>query len=80
MTTYFRRAVSALSGLPVVTVDFDSMPEDPLRQVKLLAEGLSAVGVELDGDIESATASHQRPIGSNRQARPGLGRQRWTPR
>lgn len=71
---YVRRAVAAVSGLPVVVVDFDSMTEDPPRHVKLLAEGLSAVGVELGGDIESATASLQRPTGSKRQAGRGLGR------
>lgn len=71
---YVRKAVAAAAGLPVVVVDFDSMAEDPARHVKLLAEGLSAVGVELDGEIESATASLQRPAGSRRPAGRGAGR------
>jgi hypothetical protein len=58
---YNRRAVAASSGLPVVTVDFDSMLEDPLHQVKLLSEGLSSVGVRLNGDIDNASASVHRP-------------------
>ena len=68
---YNRRAVSALSGLPVVTVDFDSMLEDPLRQVKLLSQGLSAVGVELNGEIDAAAASVHPPGDPNRPARSG---------
>ncbi len=62
---YNRRAVSASSGLPVVTVDFDALGEDPLGQVKLLSEGLCSVGVQLNGEIDTAAASVHRP------ARPG---------
>jgi hypothetical protein len=59
--------------LPVVTVDFDSMLEDPLHQVKLLSEGLSSVGVELNGEIETAAASLHRPAGAGRPAGPDPG-------
>jgi hypothetical protein len=69
---YNRRAAAALSGLPVVTVDFDSMLEDPLHQVKLLAEGLSSVGVQVNGEIAAAAASVHRPAGARRPA--GAGR------
>jgi hypothetical protein len=65
---YNRRAVAAMSGLPVVTVDFDSMMEDPLNQVKFLAEGLSSVGVQLKGEIDTAAASLHRPTGAGRPA------------
>jgi hypothetical protein len=65
---YNRRAVTSLSGLPVVTVDFDSMQADPLNQVKLLSEGLSSVGVQLNGEIEAAAASLHRPAGAGRPA------------
>jgi hypothetical protein len=70
---YNRRAVAALSGLPVVIVDFDSMLEDPLNQVKLLSEGLSSVGVQLNGEIAAAAASLHRPAGSGHPAEPGPG-------
>jgi len=70
---YNRRAVEALSGLPVVTVDFDSMMEDPLNQVKLLFEGLSSFGVQLDSEIATAAASLHRPAGASRPADPGPG-------
>jgi hypothetical protein len=70
---YNRRAAAALSGLPVVTVDFDSMLEDPLHQVKLLSEGLSFVGVELNDEIGIAAASVHRPAGPGRSADPGPG-------
>jgi hypothetical protein len=65
-----RRAVRALSGLPVVRVDFDSMLEDPLTQVKLLAEGLTSVGVQLNAEIGTAAASVHRPAGPSRPAGP----------
>lgn len=71
---YNRRAVAAASGLPVVTVDFDSMLEDPLHQVKLLSEGLSVVGVELNGEVETAAAFVRGPGGPPRPAGPGPGR------
>jgi hypothetical protein len=58
---YNRRAVAASSGLPVVTVDFDAMLDDPLHQVKLLSEGLSCVGVQLNGEIDTAAGSVHRP-------------------
>jgi hypothetical protein len=70
---YNRRAVAALSGLPVVTVDFDSMLEDPLHRVKLLSEGLSCVGVQLNDEIGSAAASLHSSAGPNRSANTGLG-------
>ena len=70
---YNRRAVTALSGLPVVTVDFDSMMDDPLNQVKLLAEGLSSVGVQLNADIDSAVLSLHQPTGSGTSAKQGRG-------
>jgi hypothetical protein len=70
---YVRRAVAASSGLPVVVVDFDAMMEDPLHHVKMLSEGLCAVGVQLDGDIDTAVASLQRPTGSRRPGGRGLG-------
>ena len=70
---YNRRAVSALPGLPVVTVDFDSMLEDPLQQVKLLCQGLSAVGVELNGEIDAAAASVHRAGDPNRPTQSGPG-------
>jgi hypothetical protein len=72
---YNRRAVAASSGLPVVTVDFDSMLEDPLRQVTLLSERLSSVGVQLNGEIDTAAGSVHRsarpdpPSGSGRGQR-----------
>lgn len=71
---YNRRAIAGLSGLPVVTVDFDSMLEDPLHHVKLLSEGLSAVGVQLNGDISAAASSVHRPARPGRPAslQPGL--------
>jgi hypothetical protein len=71
---YNRRAVAASAGLPVVTVDFDAMLEDPSFHVKLLSEGLSAVGVELPGEIATATAFVQRPGGAGRGAGRGPGR------
>jgi hypothetical protein len=71
---YNRRAVTALSGLPVVTVDFASMMKDPPNQVKLLAEGLSSFGVQLNGDSDSAVSSLHQPAGSGRSAEHGLGR------
>jgi hypothetical protein len=58
---YNRRAVAASSGLPVVTVDFDAMLDDPLHQVKLLSEGLSCIGVQLNGQIDTAAGSVHRP-------------------
>jgi hypothetical protein len=70
---YNRRAVAATSGLPVVTVDFDSMLEDPLPQVKLLSEGLSSVGVRLNDEIGTAAASLHRPAGSGPPTDPRLG-------
>lgn len=70
---YNRRAAVASSGLPVVRVDFDSMLEDPLSQVKLLAEGLSSVGVQLNDDISTAAASLHRSTGPDRPAAPALG-------
>jgi hypothetical protein len=70
---YNRRAVAALSGLPVVTVDFDAMLEDPLHQVKLLSEGLSCVGVQLNGEIAAAAATLDHPAGTGRPAGPGPG-------
>ena len=70
---YNRRAVAALSGLPVVTVDFDSMLEDPLHQVKLLSEGLSFLGVQLNDEIGTAAAAVHRPTGPDRAAGPALG-------
>lgn len=70
---YNRRAVAASSGLPVVTVDFDSMLEDPLHQVKLLSEGLSFVGVQLNDEIGTAAASMHQPTGPDRSADAGLG-------
>lgn len=69
---YNRRAVAAFSGLPVITVDFDAMLEDPLHQVKLLSEGLSALGVHLDGDIAAAADSLQHP-GAGRPSEHGPG-------
>jgi hypothetical protein len=73
---YNRRAAAAASGLPVVRVDFDSMLEDPLSHVKLLAEGLSSVGVQLNNRIGAAAASVHRPAGSDRPAGPGGAGQR----
>jgi hypothetical protein len=70
---YNRRAVEASSGLPVVRVDFESMLEDPLTQVKLLSEGLSSVGVQLNDEIGAAAASLHRPAGPHRPADPGPG-------
>jgi hypothetical protein len=70
---YNRRAVAALSGLPVVTVDFDSMLENPLHRVKLLSEGLSSVGVRLNGEIDTAAASLHRPAGAGRPPGPDRG-------
>jgi hypothetical protein len=70
---YYRRAVAALSGLPVVRVDFDSMLEDPLHQVKLLSEGLSSVGVQLNDEIGTAAASLHRPDCAGRPAGPYRG-------
>jgi hypothetical protein len=65
---YNRRAVAAMSGLPVVTVDFDAMLEDPLQQVTLLSERLSSVGVKLNGEIDNAAGSLHRPAGAGRPA------------
>jgi hypothetical protein len=70
---YNRRAVAALSGLPVVTVDFDAMLQDPLQQVKLLSEGLSSLGVQLDGDIAAAASFLNRPGGAGRPGGPDRG-------
>jgi hypothetical protein len=71
---YSRRAVAASSGLPVVTVDFDAMLNDPLAQVKLLSEGLSRVGVQLNGEIDAAAGSVHRPAHPDPQAGSGRGR------
>jgi Sulfotransferase family len=68
-----RRAAAASAGLPVVRVDFDSMLADPLSQVKLLADGLCSVGVELNDEIGTATASVHRPTGPDQSAGPGSG-------
>ena len=70
---YNRRAVAGSFGLPVVTVDFDSMLEDPLHHVKLLSEGLSSVGVQLNGEIDTAAASLRRPAGAFRPTGAGRG-------
>lgn len=70
---YNRRAVNSLSGLPVVTVDFDLMMKEPLNQVKLLAEGLSSVGVQLNADVDSAVSSLRQQSGPGTSA-GGLGR------
>jgi hypothetical protein len=70
---YNRRAVAASSGLPVVRVDFDTMLEDPLHQVRLLSKGLSSVGVQLNDEIGTAAASLRRPAGLDRPAGPGPG-------
>jgi hypothetical protein len=69
-----RRAVMASAGLPVVTVDFDSMLENPLPQVKLLCENLSAVGVQLNDEMGAATASLHQPTGPDGLADLGPGR------
>jgi hypothetical protein len=71
---YNRRAAAALSGLPVVIVDFDAMLQDPVHQVKLLSEGLSSVGVQLNGEIDTAATSLHRPASADRPAGPGRGR------
>jgi hypothetical protein len=70
---YTRRAVAASAGLPVVMVDFDAMAEDPLHQVKLLSEGLSCVGVELNGEIDTAAAFVHRPAQPGPRAGSGRG-------
>ncbi|MGH2880355.1 MAG: sulfotransferase family protein [Solirubrobacteraceae bacterium] len=54
---YNRRAVAGLSGLPVVRVDFDSMMKDPVEQVGRLADGLAALGVEVNHDVDGVAAS-----------------------
>jgi hypothetical protein len=71
---YNRRAVAASSGLPVVTVDFDAMLEDPLHQVKLLSEGLSCVGVRLNDQIDTAAGSVHRPARPDPLTGSGRGR------
>lgn len=70
---YTRRAVSASSGLPVITVDFDSMLDDPLHQVKLLSEGLRSLGVRLNDEIDIAAGSVHRPTRPDPQAGSGHG-------
>jgi hypothetical protein len=70
---YNRRAVAASVGLPLVKVDFDAMLRDPLAQVELLAEGLSSLGVELNGEIETAAASVHSASGSDRPAESRRG-------
>lgn len=70
-----RRAVEGMSGLPVLTVDFDLMMKDPVDQVRKLADGLAAVGVELNGDVDAAAASLRLPEGRDRPTGPGLGEQ-----
>jgi hypothetical protein len=68
-----RRAVAASSGLPMVKVDFDAMLEDPLAQVELLAEGLSSLGVELNGEVGAAAASVHGASNPGRPAISGRG-------
>jgi hypothetical protein len=70
---YNRRAIAASSGLPVVTVDFDSMLEEPLHQVKLLSDGLSFLGVQLNGEIDIAAAAVHRPARPDPPAGSGRG-------
>lgn len=70
---YNRRAVAAAAGLPVVTVDFDALRQDPLAQVKLLHEGLSSLGVELTGEIGAAAGSLHEAAGAPRPSRPASG-------
>jgi hypothetical protein len=67
---YNRRAVAGLAGLPVVTVDFDAMLVDPQHHVRLLADGLSSLGVKLDGNFNSAVAAVQRPGRPDSPGRP----------
>jgi hypothetical protein len=70
---YNRRAATAAAGLPVVTVDFDAMREDPVQQVKHLYDGLSLLGVQLHGEIDAAAASLHQSAGSARPSRPDRG-------
>lgn len=70
---YNRRAIDASSGLPLVKVDFDAMLHDPRAEVELLAEGLSALGVELNGEVEAAAASVHAPTSPERPAEAGRG-------
>ena len=70
---YNRRAVAASAGLPLVKVDFDAVLQDPLGQVEQLAEGLSSLGVELNGDTEAAAASLHGPTSPDRPAAPARG-------
>jgi hypothetical protein len=70
---YNRRAAAAAAGLPLVTVDFDSMLEDPHQQVKLLSQNLSSVGVQLNGEIDGAASSVHQPAGPSQPATSGPG-------
>ncbi len=70
---YNRRAVTGLAGLPVVTVDFDSMMKDPLHQVRLLAGGLAALGVEVNGEVDTAATSLHPERASDHPNEPSLG-------
>jgi hypothetical protein len=72
---YNRRAVAAMTGLPVVRVDFDAMLQDPEQQTKLLADGLAAVGVRIDGDLDAAATSLQKSSAGERKDERALGHQ-----
>ena len=72
---YNRRAVGAIAGLPVVRVDFDAMLRDPGHHTGLLADGLSSLGIRIDGQLDAAAASlHESSTGERKQRRV-LGRE-----
>ncbi len=51
---YTRAALDAARGLPVAVVRFEDVLDDPKSETLLLAERLSAAGVELSGDPAAA--------------------------
>jgi hypothetical protein len=56
---YVRAAVQASAGLPVVCLRFEDLVASPVAAVRALADDVSALGVDLPGDPESAAASMQ---------------------
>lgn len=70
---YNRRAVAAMTGLPVVRVNFEAMLQDPVYQTELLADGLSSVGVNVEGRLDAAAASLHEPAPRGREERRALG-------
>jgi hypothetical protein len=69
---YNRSALAAVSGLPVLVVNFDDILEDRKSGVIRIASGLDALGVEMGGDVEAAAESVRADKQQERASRPKL--------